>query len=78
MDSQTLINGLFALCGALGGFVLKATWDALSQLRKDMAALQESITTSYVRRDDFKDHALRVETLLDRIYEKLDSKADKP
>jgi hypothetical protein len=77
MDSQTLINALFAVCGALGGFVLKATWDALAQLRQDMAALQESLTTHYVRRDDFKDHALRVETLLDRIYEKLDAKADK-
>lgn len=76
--SQTVINGLFAVCGALGGGVLKAMWDAMNQLRKDLAALQKSISENYVRRDDFKDHAQRVETLLDRIYEKLDSKADKP
>lgn len=78
MDAQMLINALFALSGGLGGFVLKAMWDAIQSMRKDMENLQKSITENYVRRDDFKDHALRVETLLDRIYEKLDGKADKP
>lgn len=78
MDAQTLINGLFALAGGLGGFILKATWDALGTLRRDLAKLQEGIVLSYVRRDDFRDHAQRVETVLDRIEQKLDNKADKP
>lgn len=78
MFDQSYVNWAFTALGAMGGFILKATWDALVQLRKDMSALQESISTNYVRRDDFKTHAQRVELLLDRIYERLDSKADKP
>ena len=78
MDTQTLVNSLLAICGGLAGVVLKAMWNALTQLRRDMADLQESISRNYVRRDDFRDHAKRVEELLDRIYEKLDGKADKP
>jgi len=77
MDAQTLINGLFGVCGALGGFILKATWDDLKAMRLHIEALQKSITDGYVRIDDFHRHAQRVETLLDRIYDKLDSKADK-
>ena len=75
--TQLVLNWGFALVGALGGLILKATWDALTTMRKDLASLQESISANYVRRDDFKSHAQRVELLLDRIYEKLDEKADK-
>lgn len=78
MDAQQLINALFGLCGALAGIVIKTMWSAITALQRDLVALQDSIGKSYVRRDDFKDHATRVETLLDRIYEKLDAKADKP
>jgi hypothetical protein len=77
MFDQVFLNWLFVAVGAMGGFILKATWDALVQLREDMSALQKSIAESYVRRDDFKDHAQRVVGLLDRIYEKLEHKADK-
>jgi hypothetical protein len=78
MSAQDVINALFAACGALGGFILKAMWDAVADLRRELAALQESISRNYVRRDDFKDHATRVESLLDKIYDKLEHKADKP
>ena len=76
--TQIALNWAFTLVGALAGFVMKAMWDALTSMRKDLASLQDSISTNYVRRDDFKDHFTRVEKLLDRIYAKLDGKADKP
>ena len=74
---QTIVNALFAACGALAGAVIRSMWGAITALQRDLVALQDSIGKGYVRRDDFKDHAQRVETLLDRIYEKLDSKQDK-
>lgn len=76
--TQLALNWAFALVGALGGLILKAMWDALTAMRRELALLQDSISSNYVRRDDFKMHAQRVELLLDRIYEKLDGKADKP
>lgn len=75
---QTIVNWAFGLVGTLGGFVLKAMWDAITQLRHDMSDLNEKIGREYVRRDDFKDHAARVEGMLTKIFDKLDEKADKP
>jgi hypothetical protein len=77
MDTQTTINALFGIVSFLSGFLLKATWDALKELRVDMATLRQSIADNYVRRDDFREHSDRVMNLLDKIYEKLDGKEDK-
>ena len=76
-DAQWLVNAFFAVSGSLGGFILKATWDALKDLQRDMSALQSSIANTYVRKDDFRDHATRVENALARIEAKFDGKADK-
>ena len=75
---QTIVNWAFGVAGALGSFVLKALWDANTQLRNDLASLNEKIGREYVRRDDFKDHAARVEGMLEKIFDRLDGKADKP
>lgn len=77
MDAQEVINVLFAVCGGLGGLVLKNIWDALQALRTDLAALQQSIANNYVRKDDFRDHASRVEALLLEIRNDLKHKVDK-
>ena len=77
MSAQEVINVLFTVCGGLGGFVLKNIWDALQALRTDLAALQQSISANYVRKDDFRDHANRVEALLLEIRNDLKHKADK-
>ena len=77
MDAQALINTLFGVIGAIGGFMLKAMWDAIKSLQVEMSALQASVLANYVRRDDFKDHATRIEAMLVRIEDKLDGKVDK-
>lgn len=77
MDAQSLINILFTVVGALGGFVLKAMWDAIKSMQQEMSALQASVSANYVRRDDFRDHASRVEDALIRIEDKLGHKVDK-
>lgn len=77
MAAQDIINVLFAVCGGMGGFILKNIWDALQLLRSDLAALQQSIANNYVRKDDFRDHASRVEALLLEIRNDLKHKVDK-
>ena len=77
MEPQSLINlGIGAFCAG-AGFIIRALWDAVTSLRADLGALQKNMGDTYVRRDDFKEHAGRVLELLDRIYEKLDTKADR-
>ena len=84
MDFQTGFNALLAAMFITLGGLGKVVWDTLSTLRKDMKSLSESVKTiehnlpeTYVRRDDFKEHAARVLTVLDRIETKLDGKQDK-
>ncbi len=77
MDPQFLINAAFALAGALGGFLMKATWSEIKGLQGAMAELQKSIQTTYLRRDEFRDHAERIERALERIEAKMDTKQDR-
>jgi len=78
MDAQTIINLLFGATGFLGGFIIKVMWDAIRSLQKDLTDMQSSISGNYVRRDDFRDHAKRLEDVLTRIETKIDHKMDKP
>lgn len=75
---QTIVNWAFGLAGTLGGFVLKAMWDAINKLRDDLAALNEKIGREYVRRDDYRDDIAEMKSMLARIFDKLDEKQDKP
>ena len=75
---QTIVNCAFGLVGALGGFIVKAMWDAIDKLRRDLAELNAQIAREYVRRDDYRDDITEIKGLLSRIFDKLDEKADKP
>jgi hypothetical protein len=89
-DVATLVvDGLFTLVAFLGGFLLKTMWSAIDKLREDMLELNKAIARDYVRRDDFSGHVQRLESMfaqhqthmndmLNRIYDKLDGKADRP
>jgi hypothetical protein len=82
---QTIFNWAVGLIGALGGTLLKATWDAIKDLRADNAALTrqigelvDKIGRDYVRRDAYRDDIMEIKGMLVRIFDKLDEKADKP
>lgn len=82
---QSILNWALGLGGTLGGFLLKATWDAIKDLRADNAALTrqigelvDKIGRDYVRRDAYRDDIMEVKGMLVRIFDKLDEKADKP
>ena len=84
MDAQSILNVLFAACGALGGFILKAVWDSLSELKKADQALTEKVQRlevivvgSYVTWDGMKDVIRPITDTLNRIEAKIDGKADK-
>jgi hypothetical protein len=77
MPSQELFNILVMGVGGLGGWVLKAVWEAIRDLKNDVKDLGHEVRVGYVRRDDFLDAIDRIETMLSRIFDKLDDKADK-
>jgi hypothetical protein len=77
MPSQELFNILVTGVGGLGGWVLKAVWEAIRDLKSDVKELGHEVRVGYVRRDDFLDAIDRIETMVSRIFDKLDDKADK-
>ena len=77
MDWQNVINiGIGSLL-AVGGWFARQLWDAVQKLKTDMSQLELSISDKYVRKDDFKDGIKELKDMLGKIFDKLDSKADR-
>ena len=76
MDQQ-LINWFFTLVGTLIGWILKIIWDAISELKTDMKTLNKEIHEEFLRKDDYREDISDIKVMLNRIFEKLDTKVDK-
>lgn len=84
MDQQ-LFNVMFAIAGALGGWWMKAMWEALKDLQKadnhlaaEVSDLKVLVAGQYVKTETFEKLTAAIFAKLDRIEDKLDGKADKP
>ena len=77
MDVQTIINvgGGVILTGI--GWFARQLWDATERLKRDLHALEVDLPKSYVSKDDFNKTMRHIEDMFQRIYDKLDGKADK-
>jgi cell division protein FtsB len=77
MDTQELINiALGALLSVVGWFA-RQLWDAVQELKSDISGLELHVSENYARKDDVNAKFDRIEQLLDKIYDKLDAKADR-
>lgn len=81
---QVIINWLLGGFGTLIGFLLNAVWQAVKDLQKTDKELAEKVSTievlvagSYVKYDQFDALRSALFSKLDRIEEKLSTKADK-
>lgn len=81
---QSVFNIAVGVAGALGGWWMKAMWEALKDLKaaddkltKEVSDLKVLVAGDYVRREMFDRLSDAIFTKLDRIEGKLDSKADK-
>ena len=84
MDQQ-MFNIMFAIAGALGGWWMKAMWEALKDLQKadnhlaaEVSDLKVLVAGQYVKTETFEKLTAAIFAKLDRIEDKLDGKADKP
>jgi len=82
---QTFFNIAVTVSGFLGGWWLKVLWDAVKDLQSADKELAEKVSSieilvagQYVKRDDFDRVANAIFAKLDKIMDKLDTKADKP
>lgn len=77
MDTQTLINWAFFIAAGIGGFFAKEVWSALKELRKDLHRIEADLPKEYVLKVDLDKRMQHIEDMFQRIYDKLDGKADK-
>ena len=77
MDAQSIINFAGGASLAVGGWFARQLWDALAELRRDMHALEIDLPKNYVRKDEFANAVTRIETMLEKIFDRLNEKVDK-
>ena len=73
MEAQSLINVAIAIAGFFGGWVLKRITDSLDRLDTDVRNMPDK----YLAKDDYRRDIDEIKTMLDKIFDKLDDKADK-
>ena len=84
MDIQLAFNIATALVAFLGGWVLNSLRDSIRALQKadtdlttKVQAIEVLVAGHYVKRDDLDQLSKAIFNKLDRIEDKLDSKADR-
>ena len=74
---QNLINlGLGAVL-TVAGWLMRELWGAVKELQRDLSKLEASLPKEYVLKDDLDKRMQHIEDMFQRIYDKLDGKADK-
>lgn len=73
MDYQDAFNIAVGLAAAFGGWTLRSITNSLENLQRD----HKEMMSQFVRRDDYRDALERIEQILNRIWDRLDEKADK-
>ena len=78
MDLQAIINVAGGAALAAIGWFARQLWEAVQRLQRDLHEVEVSLPTSYVSKNDFNTTMKHIEDMFQRIYDKLDEKADKP
>jgi len=76
MDQNTINLALSAILGVVGWFA-RQLWEAVKSLKDDLHRIEADLPKTYVLKDDIDKRMDHIETMFQRIYDKLDGKADK-
>jgi hypothetical protein len=77
VEPQTLINVLGGALLTGFGWFLNELWRAVKELRSDLHGIESELPKEYVMRVDLDKRMEHIETMFQRIYDKLDAKVDK-
>ena len=77
MDAQTLINvGAGAVLATIG-WLYRTLHDAVERLKADIQRIEVCLPSNYSRKDDIQHRFDKIDMTLEKLFEKLDTKADK-
>lgn len=74
---QDLFNYILAGVTGILGWLGKTLWDAVENLKNDLKKIEVDLPSYYVRKDELEVRFDKLETMLSKIYDKLETKADK-
>ena len=77
MDSQTVVNLIGGAILVAVGWWCKEIWDSVKSLKDDLKAIEIDLPKNYVSKSDIDSRLDRIDQVLERIFDKLDGKADK-
>jgi hypothetical protein len=77
MEYQSLINTGAGIAFTVAGWFAREMWSAVKELKSDLAKLREELPKTYVTRDDSREDIREIKEMLNKIFDKLDSKVDK-
>ena len=77
MSDQGIINIIIGVVLSVLGWFARQLWDAVQTLKNDMKELEVDLPTYYLRKDEFESKLDKIEAMLERIFDKLDHRADK-
>ena len=77
LDAQFLINFTGGTVVAVGGWFARQLWDAVQKLKEDVHQIEVDLPKNYVQKMDLDKRMQHIEDMFQRIYDKLDGKADK-
>ena len=80
MEWQYLINIISVLTTIIGVFIgwwIKSVQDTQKEISADLKAVQISLPEHYMKKEDVNARLDKIDAVLERIFDKLETKADK-
>jgi hypothetical protein len=77
MDTQSLINMAGGIILAGIGWWARMIWESVQKLKDDLHEIEVELPKTYVNKNDLDKRMQHIEDMFQRIYDKLEGKADK-
>ncbi len=77
MDFQTVVNFGLTTVSLVVGWFARELWAAVKELKADLAHLREELPKQYLAKDDYRDDIREIKDMLNKLFDKIDHKADK-
>ena len=74
---QTLLNWVYGGVMTIIGWFGRVLWEADKELRQDLTKLREDLPKQYVAKDDYREDVREIKAMLEKIFDRLETKADK-
>jgi hypothetical protein len=77
IDAQAALNTIMLIAvGAMGWFA-RELWTTIKELKNDLVMMRIDMATRYVNKAENREDIGEIKLMLDKIFSKLESKADK-